>query len=258
MKKPLLSVAIVAMLVLAGCIGVTAPTQSGADREHVYPPGVSADGVENASVVVDAHNESVWTDGAVRQSNTVLNGTTNGRSIRVESNSTVRLAPNATRFRWTVYGTNTLDNETTVLDERYYANRTTFVTRVERDGEVTVRSRNRSQGLTRIIRYAATQTRIVNATLSNANYTVADTAWRNGRAVTTLAAENGTYSGDRELAQYDATVEVAAGGRVLSIERSWVSETEQSTTRYHGEITWRPAEPIEPPAWLPRNASDSD
>ena len=258
MRNSLHVVAVAAMLALAGCSGVTAPTNQATDRPHTYPPGVSADGVENVSAVVDAHNESVLEQGAVRTSHTVLNGTTSSEQIHTVADSTVRLAPNGTEFRWTVHGTNTLGNDTGRLDERYYANESTLVTRVSRNGDVTVRERNRTGLWNRAIRYAATQTRIVNATLSNANYTVTDTEWRNGRAVTTLVAENGTFSGDRPVTEYDATVEIAASGRVLSIKRSWITETDTTSARYTSTIVWENTTAVEPPAWLPRNTTTGD
>ncbi|MFC3476943.1 hypothetical protein [Halobacterium litoreum] len=281
MRDALPAVAVVALLVLAGCSGASAPsdptatgtttdaattdepttspattTQSAASG---YPPGVSADGVENASALAEAHRASVVERGAVLTATTRTNGTVNNRTVAVDASETARLTANASELRWSVSATTTRGNATTRLDERYYANESTLVSRVEREGNVTVRSRNRSSFWNRAVLGAASKARIVNVTLSNANYAVADVAERDGRTVTTLVAENGTYSGRQPVVEYNATVTVAESGRVLSLTRSWTSETDRSRTRYVSELAWSPATSVERPGWAddatPVNAS---
>ena len=263
MRDTLPAVAVVALLVLAGCSGAGAPTDATAQTTNApttntsttatadtnHPPGVAADGVANVTALVDAHRASVVERGATMESTTETNGTVDDRVISVSGVETARLSPGATRLRWTVRANTTLGNETRRLDERYYANESTLVSRVERNGNVTVRARNRSDFWNRAVVGSAAKGRIVNATLSNANYTVADVSERDGRTVTTLVSEDGTYSGRQPIVEYDATVTVASSGRVLSLHRTWRTETERSTNRYTDRLAWSAATPVERPHW---------
>jgi hypothetical protein len=231
---------------------VDRPANDSTPDAAVYPPGVSADGVTNVTALVSAHRTSVVTDGATMRTTTRVDGSANGTAIRVRGNETARLAPGATRLRWTVGATTTRGNETGVLDERYWASESVLVSRVaSADGNVTVNVRNRSATLERVVVSAAAKSRIVTPTLSNADYEVANVTERDGRRVTTLVARNGTYRGPRPVTTYDATVTVAASGRVLSLDRTW----ETADTSYHDEYVWTAATPVEKPDWASTNAT---
>lgn len=274
MHDALPALAVAALLLFAGCNGATDPaattepttpattttTQSTAQPtttagDAALPPGVSASGVENVSAVVAAHRASVAAHGVVRRSQSRMNGSLNGTRIRVTSNATVRLSPDRDQFRWLATGNSTHGNETSRLYESYYANETAVAVRQFVRGSYTTRVVNRTDGYDRVVNYSASQWRIVNAALSNASYAVAGTEQVDGRTVTTLVAENGTYSGDRPATTYDATVRIAASGLVLSVERSWTSETERLVTQYRSQMTWRHGGAVQPPAWYPVNGT---
>jgi len=231
-------------------------TESG---ESALPPGVSDSGLENVTAVVAAHNESVLERGALVTGETALNGSFDGRTISSAVEETVRLAPGATELRWTLRGNTTRGNETTRLDERYYANGSTFFTRVQRAGDTSVRAVDRSSVLDGVVRTSATKLTLVNVTLSSANYTIADVTDRSGRTVTTLASMNGTYSGPQSnVLTFDATVTVSETGRVLSLRRSWTRVVENTTNRYTQTVTWSNATPVERPDWTANVTSDVD
>jgi len=280
-RRTLIAVGLAALLATAGCGGTasgpaatTAPpadgptgtttatttaataTQTTTVGPPEYPAGVSAGGVENASALVDAHRAHVVEHGAVLTSTTTTNGTAGNTTIAVNATETARLAPNASALTWTLDGVRTLDGTTEpTLDEDYWANESVVVTRVTTTGNETVRVDNRSGVLADVVVNAATKGRIVRAALSNANYSVAATERRDGRWLTTLVAEDGTYLGDRPVVEYDATLVVAASGRVVSLERAWTTATERSRNRHRDEFAWAPAGPVERPDWVPANAS---
>lgn len=275
MRRVLLAVGVAALLVTAGCGGTSGPattattesTTTAATTETTqtttigppeYPAGVSADGVENASAVVAAHRSHVVANGAVVKGVTNTTGTVNNRSIIVNATETATLSPNATALTWTVNGERTTNGTTeTTLDESYWANESVLVSRVATTGNVTVRTQNRTGIYDDVVVNAASKDRLLSAALENANYSVAATEYVDGRWLTTLESVNGTYSGRATVEEFDATIVVAASGRVVSMERDWVAETDRSQNRYHDEFTWSPAEPVERPDWVPANASAS-
>ncbi|WP_424019514.1 hypothetical protein ACOZ4N_08585 [Halorientalis pallida] len=231
---------------------VDGPANDSAADATAYPPGVSADGVVNATALVDAHRSSVVSNGATMRTTTRVNGSVNGTVIRIRGNETARLAPGAARLRWTAGATTTRGNQSSVLDERYWANESVLVSRVATaDGNRTVNVRNRSATIERVVVSAAAKARILTPTLSNVDYDIANVTERDGRRVTTLVARNGTYSGRRPVTTYDATVTVAASGRVLSLDRTWTT----ANTRYHDEYVWTAATPVEKPDWVPTNVT---
>jgi len=269
-RRVLLAVAIAALLVTAGCSGTSGPaTTATTDATEPtttpatttvgppeYPAGVSADGVKNASTLVNAHRAHVVEHGAVLDGVTDTNGTVGNRSVAVDASETAVLSPNATYLSWTLDGSRTVNGTSeTTLDESYWANDSVLVSRVATTGNVTIRTRNRTGIYDDLVVNAGVKDRVLEAALSNANYTVAGTEYADGRWLTTLESVNDTYSGQRPVVEFDATIVVASSGRVLSMERGWVTETDRSRNRYHDEFTWSPAEPVERADWVPVNAS---
>lgn len=228
-------------------VPTTSPSPSdGADR----PPGVSGDGVANATALVEAHRRSVVNRGAVTTLAITTNATVDGTVTTLSANETARLAPGGTELRWTSRSTTIRDGETTRRSEQFYANESTFLTRIEDGQNVTTRAANRSSLYDRVVVNAATKARVVNATLSSATFTVADVEDRGGRTVTTLVAVNGTYSGQLPgVVAYNATLTVAESGRVLSLTRSRTVETDRSTSEFGQTVSWSSAEPVERPDW---------
>ncbi|MEE6209950.1 hypothetical protein U3A55_07275 [Salarchaeum sp. III] len=227
-------------------------TTPNAPSDADYPPGVTAAGVENAGRLLAAHEASVLDRGVHTIAQTTIDGVVREQAFGVVSQSVVRFAPNGSRVRWTNAGVNSIRNETTAQDTRYYANETAVATRVRQQGNVTARERNRSDLYDDILLNAASQRRVLQSSLANAEYAVASVEERNGTTVTTLVAENGTYDGDRPVTAFDATLEVSASGRVLSFTRTRTLRTAASVEHHRTAVTWRPVSlPVSPPACTP-------
>lgn len=275
MRDALTAVAVAALLVLAGCSGASGPTETTTEtttvepttdapttttetttaatttgaEQSAYPPGVTSDGVENATALVESHRASVVEDGAEMELTQRINASLNGQPLTIDGRETARLTPGASELRWTVVANTTRGNETTQLNERYYANESTLFSRVDHNDNVTIRSRNRSSFWNRAILGAPSKARIVNATLTAVNFTVANVSDQDGQTVTTLVANNQTGSGSRSATVYDATLTVTESGRVLSMTRSRTVDTDGATSRYEVEITWSSATDVERPEW---------
>lgn len=216
------------------------------------PPGVTADGVENASSLLAAHEATVLDRGAHTVAQTTVDSGVRKQAFGLVSQSVVRFAPNGSRAYWASTSANTIGNGTSVQDTRYYANETAVTTRVVQLGNATVRERNRSGLYDRVLRNAASQRRMLQSALASAEYAVADVTERHGTTVTTLVAENGSYDADRPVTTFDATLEVSESGRVLSFTRTRTLRTDVSVEHHRTTMTWRPVSPpVSTPAWTP-------
>lgn len=117
MTRRLVPVLLVAMLLLSGCSGVldtTANTTTTATPEELdpadadadLPPGVTESGVENASALAAAHEETLLAEGFVLNVTSEFDGSTLGNRT---TNARWLVAPGGERFA--------LDARTTVHDE---------------------------------------------------------------------------------------------------------------------------------------------
>ncbi|WP_353634159.1 hypothetical protein ABSL23_13880 [Halobacterium sp. NMX12-1] len=244
--RPALHVAAVALLLVAGCMGQGPAPAPDSTETTPYPPGVSADGVANASALVDAHSDHVTTHGAVVTSNGTTTVRIGGEPRTVETNATARATPNLTRIHVVSWGVRVSGNET--APERYevYANETTVLERIAHENETSVRSERRGDAPIVVERVVRTQP--LRGVLGALDFEVAGTERRNGRTVTTLTADE-TALGDDTPSRHAATLEVAASGRVLSLS----TVRDRNTTAVGQrtlDVTWANATTVEPPAWV--------
>jgi hypothetical protein len=247
-----LQVAVVLVLLFAGCIGQgPAPLPDDSTETTPYPPGVTADGVSNASALVDAHRDHVTTHGAVVTSNGTTTVRIGGEPRTVETNATARSTPNLTRIHVVSWGVRVSGNET--APERYevYANETTVLERIAYENETSVRVERRGDAPIVVERVVRAQP--LRAALESLDFEVVGTERRNGRTVTTLSADETTLSDD-DPSRNAATLEVAASGRVLSLSTVRDQNTTTAVGRRTLDVTWSNATTVEPPAWV-RNRS---
>ncbi len=246
--RPALHVAVVVLLVVAGCIGQgPAPLPDDSTDTTPYPPGVTADGVSNASALVDAHSDHVTTHGAVVTSNGTTIVRIGGEPRTVETSATARATPNLTRIHVVSWGVRVSGNET--APERYevYANETTVLQRIEYENETSVRVERRGDAPIVVERVVRAQP--LRSALESLNFEVVGTERQHGRTVTTLSADETTLSDDTP-SQNAATLEVAASGRVLSLSTVRDQNTTTAVGRRTLDVTWANAKTVEPPAWV--------
>lgn len=243
-----LHVAVVVLLLFAGCLGQgPAPLPDDSTETTPYPPGVTADGVANASALVDAHREHVIAHGATVTSNSTTTVRIGGEPRTVETNATALATPNLTRIHVVSWGVRVSGNET--APERYevYANETTILQRIAYEDETSIRVERRGDAPIVVERVVRAQP--LRSALESLEFEVLETERRNGRTVTTLSADETTLNGDTP-SQNAATLEVAVSGRVLSLSTVRDQNTTTAVGRRTLDVTWADATAVEPPAWV--------
>jgi hypothetical protein len=181
-------VSLVALLLLAGCMGGLGGTESTSTPEEAdLPPGVNESGLQNASALIAGYNETV------REEGIVLNATENITYDRYRERRQLHtvLAPGGHPFNTTISsGTYYLDGEPRTEREftHFWGNESTTLVRsfLTPPTEVTEPFR---------IRNEPTQARYYLYYLKNANYTTDSVVERDGHTFTTLVANESTNGG---------------------------------------------------------------
>lgn len=196
------------------------------------PPGVDEDGVGNLTKLVLAHRESVVaTPGVVEGHTNVTRG-----NRTVVADTTAVATANLTRVRYESQATADSEsgtmNKTTVL----YGNETSVAQRVVLDGEVRLANvKNRSFLFDRALTGLATAQNPVRGLLKRGNFSVVGVEEIDGTSVVTLEAEG--YNGGRlasaeSVREYTATVRITENGLVLSASEEIVG-TEDARLNYY-------------------------
>ncbi|PSP81564.1 hypothetical protein BRC81_01005 [Halobacteriales archaeon QS_1_68_20] len=272
MRRPIV-IALVAVVVLAGCSGLPGGSDDGTPTEEPtvtdtptpieastptatpestpipgdvladedLPPGLTADGFDDPSALVDAHNENLAADGAV----TELTVRTEGDAFESTSTATARIAAD---------GTATVVEEV----ESDFANVTT---RVYLDGEQTFTNQTvRGQHIysafsSERYRELALPGTNVRQYLTLLNYSVKDVEEGDDGTLVTLTADsvNESYpTGDVEFANVSATVVVDLDGTIHSISASYDVSSQGSTltNEVEYELQQRGLTSVAEPAWV--------
>lgn len=249
-SRRLVSVAVVAVLLVAGCSGFPGGTSSSDAPETVdpgeadLPPGVSESGVANASALAAAHDATLRTEGFV------LNGTF-VRDPPNRGNQTRRfhtvVAPGAERFRTTVetvrYATDAPNASVSQRSgTRVWSNATTTLRAVDLDGETAVSSVPDLPpwlSLTRAPQYQSY--------LEIGAFDVEQVVVRDGQTFTTLVADEAGESVDGDVA-FDARFVVDERGVVHEATVS-VSAPDGEADYAHYEVVAFGGSPERPP-WV--------
>lgn len=255
MRSALPAVTVAALLVLAGCSGVD-PIPDGPDETtdsveaSPYPPGVNESAVVSTNKLLTAHQAQTRQAGAVVEVNQSLTLPDSDGTVTLETTSTVRSTPGLTRVlrqqQYDVFGD---DGSVVTKYHATYANETAIVTREDSGGNVTVTTDNaehRSEFVTRQV----TRIDVLRQALTGHDFRVVDTERRDGRTVTTLVAQETEFTEDGRRV-FDATVEVASEGRVLSLSVTQNDDANTPVYRRQTHITWSNATSVDPPSWAP-------
>ncbi|MFC7166053.1 hypothetical protein [Halospeciosus flavus] len=250
------------MLILAGCAGLSPPTNAtsvaqptaspnSTTNQPVHaeldqlPAGLNESGVANVSRVVAAHQANV-----ARQPGQIVsrtNGSLGG--LVVVANTTAVATANLTQIHYesqsVTYRPNRTTNRTTIIT----ANATAMSQRVVVDGNVTLaNTRNRTAAFDRALRGLSTATNPIRGALQRGNYTIAAVSTADGRQVITLRST--TYAGgklfdDENVTQYNATIRLTQNGTVLSVTERIEGTTAGHKRHYYYSFEFTP-KPVTP------------
>jgi hypothetical protein len=267
MSTRLATVAVVALVVLSGCAGSaaqsTTATETSANATEQadassadLPPGVSADGVENASALLAAHRAAlaetgyvyrvqyaVSAEGSFAQQGAARSAVAkNHAPIRVRSVSDIQSGNQSRRVRTDVWA-----NETVALYEYRSRNRTRYdKSNASLSPDETERFARRA---TLDVVAEASLSNLVELALRSGEYEVAGTESVDGATLTTLraTAPNGSVPGLANASTYDGTLVVDDRGRVH--EMSLIAEGDRSSVRYEFTLAKFGGVVVEYPAW---------
>lgn len=250
MSRRLVLVAVVALLLVAGCSGLPGGSASAASPETVdlgeadLPPGVSESGVANASALAAAHDATLREEGFVLDGTFVRDPPNRGALTR---NYTTVVAPGGERFRTAV---STVSYASDAPDASV-SRRTR--TRAWSDGSVTLRAATIG-GETAVstvddLPPALSLTRApqVRSYLEIGEYDVERVVVRDGRTFATLVAANASAAVGEDVS-FDARFVVDDRGVVHEADVS-VSAPGSERDRAHYEVVRFGGSP-ERPAWV--------
>jgi hypothetical protein len=258
MRSALPAVAVVVLLVLAGCSGVD-PIPDGPDdfdettdsvESSPYPPGVNESAVVSTNTLLVAHRDQVRQSGALVEVNQSLTMPTAEGPVTLELQSTVRGTPGLTRvLREQQY--EVLGDDGSVVTKRtaMYANQTALVTWEGSGGNVTVTT-GHNEHRREFVTKQVSRIDVLRQTFTGREFRVVDTERRGGRTVTTLVAQETTFTDDGRRV-FDATVEVASDGRILSLSVTRNDDANTPANKRQIRITWSNATDVDPPSWAP-------
>lgn len=249
---------LVAMLLLAGCIGslstdtastttdgripaTTDTTQTTVEStDEALPPGVTEDGVSTASALLAAHASALkeTSYGFEYRSITEVDGGTNATATQ---RGTVSAGFASFELR-SVHG------DANRYRSTLWANDSVLLTKRTADGTTWYDERTRNERLEAELDSAVTKTETLSVLLRSGTFEIAGTDRSAGRTLTTLRATEPAGGTRYENAtDFDATLVVDSSGRVHEFHRTVVTET--SILRQDFELSVLDAATVERPEW---------
>lgn len=316
MRQKLLSVALlVTVLVVAGCVGgagngvslqettaaeepTAAGTTAGATADgttgaetvtpsaETLPPGVSEDGVENASELLRAHVTALGGTGYAFA--IVANGSTTRGDRTVRSNSTTNgtVAANASGFLVHSRSDRVRGNDSTSSAADVWANESAVLYRIQEENRTRYQRLNRSTGFATATDYGSqfSGATLIRSALQTGDFTVESVdRGENGTLTTLVATEYVRSGGDRDgnattgaaatatttaggatmdglnVTDYDVRMVVDDEGRVHELDMSIAVEGDRTseTVDYHYELTRLGGVTVPRPDWTADAANAS-
>ncbi|WP_232700964.1 DUF7537 family lipoprotein [Halobacterium wangiae] len=226
--------AVVALLVTAGCLGAGAPATDSPEQTPAdgFPPGVTADGVENATALLDAHSSVLADPGYTFRVAVASDRTENGSYTGRTKGDEFRL--NAEFGR---------DDGTLAVDT--WANDSVVLTRVAHGDETQFDQRERHDGA------AEPWTAQLERVLAAGDFEVTDRYVEDGRTVLALDANRTRPTHDGAYQSYRAHAVVDLDGRVHELNTTTEAESESGswTRALDFELTTVGVDSVERPEW---------
>jgi hypothetical protein len=265
MRPAVPAVAAAALLVLAGCAGVDpmpepAPGPApGTTEATPYPPGVTAEGLEDADALLRAHRESVRERGVVTDLTMNMTGRGDGdaRSVAIEERWWASAGLERVRQVWRQNWTSAVGTAGRKRVE-LYANESAVATREYVDGNATTTVEPRDDSADERLLAQASTSQLLEYVFDDGNFTVVDVERRGGHTVTTLEAYDETLTDDGR-AVFAATVEVTASGRVRSLSVTHDRHANSPGGDWTMRATLSDGTAVDPPEWAAdRSARQAD
>jgi hypothetical protein len=251
-RRPLAVVLLVAMIALAGCGGffggddgtMPGPNDETAG-EAAYPPGVSSSGLDNATALSAAHNDSLAGESYELTVGQEATYSRDGRNATAGSQRIVSMAGNGT---FLLEATN---RGSVARNETVWAEGQTAYVRAERDGEVQYDRRDATQ-----IRPQLSAHGLLGDYLAAGEFEVDSVDQRDGRTFVTLRADEftGGAVGDNfeNVTAYEATAVVDETGRIhrLTVHIEGTREETDVTFDLQVELDENASVDVSRPGWV--------
>ena len=256
MRSGLPAVAVAILLVVAGCSGVVPSPDSGPDAdselttaEPEYPPGVTADGLQDPETLLREHTESVRERGATLTSKATATIVVDGEPRTIDFEIAAWATPNATQVYYDTSNVR-LGTNGTMRAERVevYAADGTVHTRHVLDGNMTTTATEPRVERGDLVSLYVARKAFVRRALTGGTFEVVGTDRRNGKSVTILEAFDEAFTDDGRRV-FHATVEVTADGRILSLSMRRNPDANTNQGRRTATVTWSVPPDPERPDW---------
>ena len=240
--------AIAVLLVTAGCLGAPGTDSAEPTPADGFPPGVTEDGVENATELLDAHNAALAESGYAFRVDSETEQTENGTFDSALDNSTTTYTGRVagTEFRLHVEGQSVDDNPT--VDA--WANNSVMLTRSEFGNQTRF---NKGQRETNHNPWN-TQLRSI---LDTGDFDVTERYVTDGKTFLVLRADELRTEHSDAYQTFDARAVVDLDGRVHELNATTTSESPSGTWThtFNFELTEIGVEAVERPDWADRAES---
>lgn len=257
MRQILATLAVVALLLVAGCSGLTGPSDGGELTEEEMPPGVTQQGVANATVLADAHRQALTTSGFQHSLHTNYTMQTEVGNQSFDSAQDAAAKPNLTEYHMVVKQDVQMgDGSIGTVHTEIWGNESTTLLRLSRGNRTAYRQvpANSPQfNASRSTTFAPT----LAGYLQLGNYTIADSERRDGTTYITLNATGidektvPTSFDVENVSNYTGQVVVDSEGRIHSLDTRLEMQTQygNATVRVDYRLQQTGDVTVEQPTW---------
>ena len=252
LRRVALPVLLASLLVLAGCSGTSQLSSPNEPTEEELPPGVSQDGVDNASTLVDAHSNALNESGyayrvGLQGSVAVSDGNETSTAYETNLTQTSRAEPGGRPAFVTADVRSAQAGQNQSQSVAYWWNDTTTLGRFSAGEQTQYAAFDQRPGQGQLY---APDDQYLRQIVGASNFTVSGVDRSGGETLITLTATEANAS-LQGVTEYNATVVVDSEGRIHSASQHAIVESAQGTQtvdlRY--ELTATSVETVAQPEW---------